>query len=422
MIPPPLLGPGDVDMTLPPETRRKIEALPGFVEQDDVMVHYTVTGKCPFQCRGCINAMTAAAPHPSGSRADGGRDPARDGAGIARLIRDSGKDRAVVVFYGGEPMLEPERMQAVADAVCRSTGASPKVKFMVITSGHYLGRAAVRCPEMMKKMWLTAVSVDGTVDQHNAMRQGTDLVCIRRELADFSRVRTGEVLIWSTLRPGMSLADCFASYLYFLDRVEAEHFFWHWDEAQGRIKGLETYRAAYRNDLRAILSEYVRRLAGGELISIVHVNELLLFLFTGRRRGSTACAVEKMANFDVAGDGRIHACADLPESMDIGVIGSDGSISFRRDAGRRLSALVTYKKRLGCMRCGIEPYCGGRCPVQVHLGGIERARQYCFLMRDHVQVVKDAAPQVVDAMAAGGLTMASLYRSARLAKYTDVTP
>jgi hypothetical protein len=60
--------------------------------------------------------------------------------------------------------------------------------------------------------------------------------------------------------------------------------------------------------------------------------------------------------------------------------------------------------------------------VQIHLGGIERARQYCFLMRDHVQTVKNVAPAVADKMAQNGLSLTSLYRSARLAKYTDVTP
>ena len=220
----------------------------------------------------------------------------------------------------------------------------------------------------------------------------------------------------------MSLTDCFSSFRYFLDRKQAEHFFWHWDEAEGIIEDLGGYRAAYRSDLEAILAVYLRRLRAGELLSIVHLNELLLYLFTQRRRGTTACAVEQMANFDIAGDGRIHACADLPETMDIGEIGTEGGVRFHEDAANRLSQVVAYRDSLGCRACGVEPYCGGRCPVQIHLGGIERARQYCYLMRDHVAAVKDVAPAVVDAMLATGHTMASLYGSARLAKYTDVTP
>jgi radical SAM protein with 4Fe4S-binding SPASM domain len=419
MIPPPR-GPGDVNMILPQKTRRKIETPAGYVEQDDVMIHYTITGNCPFRCRGCINALSARAPQDSDSGATE-RDLRRDGLGIARLIRDSGKKRAVIVFYGGEPMTRPERMQAISETVGRSAGGA-RVDFMVITSGHYLTRTAARFPELMKRMWLTAVSIDGGVDQHNTMRAGTDLVRIRDELSAFSRLRTGGVLIWSTLRPRMSLQDCFTSYRYLLDRKEADHFFWHWDEAEGTIEDLDAYRAAYRADLESILAEYLRRLEHGELLSIVHVNELLLYLFTGRRRGTTACAVEEMGNFDIVGDGKIHACADLPGTMDIGEIDPAGRVRLHPDAEGRLKRIVDYKNRLGCSDCGVEPYCGGRCPVQIHLGGIERARQYCFLMRDHVQTVKDAAGAVADKMAQNGLSLATLYRSARMAKYTDVTP
>ena len=421
-MPPPRPGPGDVDMALPAPTRRKLDQMAGYSERDDVMIHYTVTESCPFRCRGCINALTAEAKAPGdGKRTRLDRDPVRDAVGIGRLIRDSGKDRAVIVFYGGEPMLRAGRMQAILEALGRGD-ERVKIRYMTITSGHYLLQEAERFPDLMRRMWLTAVSVDGTADQHNRMRKGTDLARIQRELAGFARIRTGDVLIWSTLRPSMSLADCYASFRYFLDLGEAEHFFWHWDEAAGTIEDLDGYRAAYLQDLEKILAEYLQRLAAGQLLSIVHVNELLLYLFTGKRRGTTACAVEKMANFDIAGDGRIHACADLPETMDIGRIEPDGAVRLYADAGDRLSGLVSYRDVLGCRQCGVEPYCGGRCPVQIHLGGIDRARQYCFLMRDHVAAVKSAAPAVVDAMLAAGHTLASLYRSARLAKYTDVTP
>jgi radical SAM protein with 4Fe4S-binding SPASM domain len=129
-----------------------------------------------------------------------------------------------------------------------------------------------------------------------------------------------------------------------------------------------------------------------------------------------------MDNFDILGDGKIHACADLPATMDIGEMDAEGRIRFHADARSRLKQIVGYRESLGCGRCGVEPYCGGRCPVQIHLGGIDRARQYCYLMRDHVAAVKEIAPAVADAMQGGGHPLALLHRSARLAKYTDVTP
>ena len=188
------------------------------------------------------------------------------------------------------------------------------------------------------------------------------------------------------------------------------------------IPDLEWYIDTYCSDLDEIMNAYVKRLRRGDLLSILHVNELILYLLTRRRRGSTACGVERMANFDIIGDGKIHACADLPESMFIGSIRESGEIVFKPDAKLQLATLVEYKADLNCELCGVEPYCGGRCPMQIHTGDLERARQYCYLMRNHVRTIKKYMGEIVDAMLLHGITLADIYYSARYAKCTDVTP
>ena len=422
----PFLGPHDVDMNLDPSIYERISDLPGYVEASQIMIHYTVTQNCPFNCVGCINPLTAGmgeqgrsafVPHSSEEE-----NVERDIKGMAQLIRESGKDEAIIVFYGGEPMLRLDKMNQVYEQMGDMAGGSARIKYMVVTSGHYLEACAKRYPELSSKLWLTAISIDGTEEQHNAMRRGTSLETIRRQVASLDRVRGGEVLIWSTIRPGMSLLDCFESYMYFRKRAQAEHFFWHWDEAHGSISDLTGYVERYRVDLDKIMGIYVDRLGRADLLSIIHVNELILYLLTRKRRGSTACAVEKMANFDIIGDGKVHACADLPETMNIGSIEDTGEIMFMADAKERLGRLVAYKTDLGCEICGVEPYCGGRCPVQIHTGGIDRARQYCFMMREHVRTVKKYVGRIADLMYEKGITLTDIYRSARYTKYTDVTP
>jgi radical SAM protein with 4Fe4S-binding SPASM domain len=167
---------------------------------------------------------------------------------------------------------------------------------------------------------------------------------------------------------------------------------------------------------------YLEHMRRGDLLSLTHVNDLLLHLFKKKRRGTTACAVERMENFDIIGDGKVHACADLPEAMSIGRVLDSGEIVFETDAKARLQKIVSYKGDLGCSACGVEPYCGGRCPVQANTGGIDRARQYCFMMREYVKTVKQHAASIADLMAEKGITPGDLYRSAHLTKFADVTP
>jgi radical SAM protein with 4Fe4S-binding SPASM domain len=420
------LGPDDVDMVLDAAVYEKVGALPAYEEVDEVMIHYTVTQECPFNCRGCINALTAG--KGNSGRSDffpgkkEGRDLERDLLGIGRLIKDSGKKTAVIVYYGGEPMLRLDPMNHIFRALPGIVGESVALKHMVITSGHYLEKAIRSCPDLISGMWLTALSIDGNEDQHDAMRRGTSLQKIRRQVESLNQVRKGEVLIWATLRPEMSLWDCFDSFMAFRNRAEAEHFFWHCDEGDGMIPDLSGYLVNYCRDLEKIMEVYVDRMRRGNLLSLIHVNDLLLYLFTKKRRGTTACAVERMENFDVIGDGKVHACADLPETMSIGRILETGEIVFEEDARERVAAIVSYKTDLGCGTCGVEPYCGGRCPVQANTGGIGRARQYCFMMREYVKTVKQHAARIADLMVAEGITPGDLYRSAHLTKFADVTP
>ena len=179
---------------------------------------------------------------------------------------------------------------------------------------------------------------------------------------------------------------------------------------------------AYCRDLVEIMDAYLESLSRGTLLSIVHVNELILYLMTGKRRGTTACGVEIMDDFDIIGDGKVHGCADLPETMSIGRITDDGEVLFRPDARQQLERVTLYKTDLGCSKCGVEPYCGGRCPVQANTGGMERARQYCFMMREHVRIIKGYAGAITDAMLNHGIGLDQLQASARIAGFADVTP
>jgi uncharacterized protein len=422
-----LRGPGDVDLLLEPWIYERVPRLGPLAEEDDeTMIHYTVTEQCAFRCKGCINALTAGKGDldrttfvPAPRR---GENLERDIKGMAHLIRSSGKSRAVVVFYGGEPMLRLDRMDQVYRGLKVLVDGSMPVAFAVITSGHYLERLVKRFPELATEIALTAVSVDGTETQHDTMREGTSLREIRRQLSLFHKVRKGEVLIWSTMRPGMSLLDCYRSFEELRSRGDAEHFFWHWDEADRPIRDLHAYMEAYCRDLNLVMDGYLESLGRGALPSIVHVNELLLYMLTRKRRGTTACGVEHMGDFDIIGDGKVHGCADLPEAMSIGRITDEGEVIFSPDAPERLARATHYKTDLGCSECGVEPYCGGRCPVQANTGGLERARQYCFMMREHVRVVKGYVGRIVESMTDHGLGLKELQASARIAGYADVTP
>ncbi len=392
----------------------------GYFEKRPLFIHLTVTGRCYARCAGCVNAAVTLGVEGDRSQMVTFPEavPERDAGAVLRLA-DLTPDREVVLcFYGGEPLLAPDKISRVMDFLDSSTLA-PRLKYMLITNGELFIPTMSRYPGLLESLWLVAVSLDGRRVQHNRVRRGTDLDKIHENLAALKEVRQGEVLMWSTLREDQSLLDCFREFQVLRRQGWAEHFFWHWAEAPQPYLNLPGYLEAYEGDLRQVLSEYCFSLAQGDLLSIVHLNELILYLVTGKSRGSSACGVELATNYDLVG-GKVFPCADLPPELALGDIAPDGSLSLNE---RDLHHLVDYKERLGCHDCGVHPYCGGRCPVQAATAGFETLGQYCALMRLHVAVVQDYLPDITNSLKKNNISLETLYTtSAYLTQFTDVTP
>ena len=391
-----------------------------YVETFPLYIHLSVTGRCQARCQGCINiAFNAAANDSSRNKAlFKDTDPVRDARCIVNLIKENAQETATICLYGGEPLLAPDKMQTLIENITKS-GLPNKVRYMLYTNGELLENTCRSHAEMMRSIWLYSVSIDGTRLQHERIRRGTNLARIHAGLAAIKNIRQGQVLMWSTLREDQSLLDCFNEFTSLHDKGLVDQFFWHWVESGAPFGALSQYAAAYEKDLQHIMEIYVARLKAGILLPITHINELVLYLLAGKRRKSTACGVELARNYDIV-DGRIHSCADLPEQYSIGTIAADGTPNVKK---QDLSWLTNYKNDLGCKKCGVHAYCGGRCPVQAVTGSLERLLQYCQLMRLHVSTVNDHMDEIASALELHAITPQEIYdRSAYYVQFTDGTP
>ena len=407
------------DLSLPDAVRMSSAPChaPGHLAIDDVIIHLTVTGRCNARCDGCINTSLE-----SGCRERGQVvtefecDPARDAATIVSVALASGDRPVTVALYGGEPLLEVDRVLQLMRAL-DATPMAPRVRYMLYTNGQLLDKVVRSYPGLFRRVKLLSVSIDGDAEQHRRFRPGTDLPTIETGLTRLRETFGGEVLLWSTLREEQSLRSCFDQFLAYHDKALVGHFFWHWAESPDAYRDFAAYLRRYGEELEYVVQTYVEHLRRGRLLSIVHLSELVTYLMTGRVRGHSACAVELAENYDIVG-GRVTACADLPLS-----IGGLPENAVDQGSAPELGFLVTYRGSLGCDSCGVYPYCGGRCPVQVLAGSPERTTQICQLMRLHVGIVQERMDDITGALARAGITSDALYdASAYMARYTDVVP
>jgi uncharacterized protein len=406
---------GRADSVILPESSRLHE---DYEETPFRFVHLSVTGRCNARCAGCINAMTLEGVKGSGKETRLPETlPERDAKAVRLLLGSAGGKGAVLCLYGGEPLLAIGKVEELWRQLSLDQAFRPRL--MLYTNGQLLSEAVASSREVMSRIWLYSVSIDGREAQHNSIRLGTDLGKIRKGLARLKDVRQGPVLMWSTLREGTSLLNRFEEFLELKNEGFVEHFFWHWIETREVLRSLNEYALRYEEELRHVMDVYCEALASGEPLSLVHINELLLYLLAGRARKTTGCGVEVEGNYDIMG-GRIYTCADMPMAEAIGLIGEDGTPHL--DKGD-LSQFISYKDDLGCYECGVHAYCGGRCPVQGLLSGAERLIQYCQLMRLHVACVIDYLPRITGTMALRNIPLQRIYdESAFFAQFTDVTP
>ncbi len=384
-------------------------------ENNPPYIHLSITSRCNARCQGCINSLIES---PGKKATFEDTNPKRDAKAITEIIRRSRRRDAVICLYGGEPLLQPKKIAELMAELDHKSNRL-RLRYMLYTNGDLLGNVIRLSPEVIRRLWLVSVSIDGSYKQHAAVRRGSDLKRIEANLTALKKASKAYVLMWSTLRESQSLWDCFEEFMKLYKKGSVGYFFWHWVETPQPFADLSAYLHAYETDLRRIMDVYVAYLKKGRVLPITHINELLLYFFSGRKRGTTACAVEEPGNYDIVA-GRIYACADLPQRLAIGRIDKKGSVSLRDPD---LSGLTKYKDDLGCARCGVEFFCGGRCPVEAFTTGVERLLEYCQLMRLHVGVVKEYAPVIWGLLKKNRIGLQAIYDKIVLFnQFTDVTP
>ncbi|MEO0227606.1 MAG: radical SAM protein [candidate division WOR-3 bacterium] len=377
-----------------------------FQERKDVIINLFITSRCNANCRECVNQTITLNSGLDSKILESDVD--RDTALIKTILKKHKNLPTTVCFYGGEPLLLPQKIVQIIQRLS-DNGSDNRLRYMIYTNGENIANFFKNYPPVARKIWIYAVSIDGDEVQHNKFRLGTDFKRIKKNLQFIKERYRGNILMWSTLREEQSLLNCFKEFVRLYQKGLVNHFFWHWLETPEEFKDFPRYFESYTDEFGVIVDSYIKYLKKGELLPIAHLNELVLYLITKKERGHTACGAELPTNYDLIG-GKVLACVDLPFKQG-------------KDLKKNSKKLLRFKKELGCNQCEIHFYCGGRCPVQVFCGAQKRTKQYCDLLRAHVQIVQLRLEEIKNALKEKNLTLQEIYdRSAFIVRYTDVTP
>lgn len=238
-----------------------------------------------------------------------------------------------IAFYGGEPLLESERMKEIMDMISAK-------HYILQTNGLLLHEIEDR---YLKKFSTILVSLDGREEVHNFYRGNYEVV-----LRNVRRIRDykGEIIARMT---ASQETDIYEDVMSLLSLNTFTHVHWQIDAVWSREntwRNFEKWVEEYNKKIRRLVKFWVSEMLKKRIHGIVPFLGVATAIF--KRFKNFPCS-SGFESFAITTEGRILACPVCPE-FDWNHLGNikDG-INKRIDISDP------------CPNCRYFSFCGGRC-------------------------------------------------------------
>lgn len=310
--------------------------------------HLILTDECNLNCSYCRGKDFFSA----GSDPDTGGEecwlpeiPAYEPGDLAEFLRYD--EDPAVLFYGGEPTLEPDLIMDFMDG-------APFCGFSIYTNGTKIENLP---QEYIRKLDTIIISIDGdreTTDKYRGrdvyerVMKGLDYI----ENSGFS----GEIIGRMTVAED---TDIFASVLHLTENEEHPFTSVHWQmdanfwfDYESRPRFVEWLEDSYNPGIRRLAGIWIDKIAEtGKVPGWYPFCGPVYDILTGAHDGMFRCGAGHM-NYAVQTDGNIVPCPCMSGMTDYYC----GSIFKTKP-----SDLRKFSAGGDCMDCDVRDFCGGRC-------------------------------------------------------------
>ena len=303
--------------------------------------HIILTTECNLTCRYCYGKSV----RDSGSCSDEPftydfSAPSRSEVDVhslkAFLERD---ENPVLIFYGGEPLLEIEKMKEIIDAI--------DIPFRIQTNGTLLDRLS---RTYLNRIGKILISLDGGKERTDSNRgKGT----YNRIMKNVTRIKDGykgELIARMTI--AQDYPDIYEQVVSLLeDGFSSVH--WQLDAGFYRFDfDEEKFRAfvdGYNKGISALLDYWVQQMEKGRIIMLYPFVGIVSSLLA-REKTSLRCGAGHRG-YCITTNGKVVACPIASHVTDFaaGTLKADPSQLKQYDVAGR------------CLSCALEDVCGGRC-------------------------------------------------------------
>jgi uncharacterized protein len=362
------------------------------------MEYYVYTTKhCNLSCRYCDGVgLTRLAGH-DGS---GPKDIRALAYFVERDLQSRGMERGNVVFYGGEPLLNP---QFIEEFIGVSRAGS--LNYVLHTNGTLLNKIDM---DLLNKIPIIFVSIDGDAEQHDRNRGHGTYGKIMSNIRALHNRYKGETIARITLTPQSSLLKAVLGVA-----GDFDHVFWQLENSADPFESMDDYARVYADELSQLGELWIRYLHEGSVMRFVPFQAILRSLVLGEEYRTLRCGASGNSLAYIDTDGKCYVCDKLINQGEFCIGDIEKGIT-------REDKYIHTEIRAECNVCTRRFICGGRCLAQLRFYAQEKFEYYCKCTRALMSVVESMVPRMSDALA--DPTMRELILSDAVTKLTEQIP
>jgi len=296
----------------------------------------------------------------------------------------------VVAFYGGEPLLNPEFIVDVMEAL-------PRAKFVMQTNGLLINALE---PHYWGKFDTVLLSIDGVRELTDKYR-GKGVYDRVIEAAKWLRRHgyKGDLIARMTVTED---SDIYRDVTHLLSLGLFDHVHWQLDVVwSNRWRDFRKWSIqSYKPGISKLVSLWLRRAEKGEILGIAPFKAIAYSALSGTPLLSPPCGAGQ-DSVAILTDGRIIACP---------IAVYEGWANMGKLGHSSLRDLKRIGIRDPCLRCEYYRYCGGRClyAYKEKLWGEAGFREICDLTKHFLQEVLEATVKLRGLISEGTIRLEEL--------------
>ncbi|MDR2944970.1 MAG: TIGR04084 family radical SAM/SPASM domain-containing protein [Methanosarcinales archaeon] len=305
------------------------------------------------------------------------------------------KDKeAIIIFYGGEPLLELEKMKEMMDAL-------PAKAFLLHTNGTMLDRVPA---EYLKRLHTISISIDGGRALTDYYR-GDGVYDLISKNANLARQKgfIGEVIARMTVQEETdiyeSVMHLFENPDFCFDSVhwQLNALFWRNDYKKRRGSFSEWAENSYNPGIQKLADTWVSKMkTEGKILHMYPFVNIMNSLLRGENTHLRCGAA--WTEYNVQTDGKLSPCPVMSGMSDYYA----GDIFNGRPDQLRVIHVSGE-----CLKCDISNICGGRCLYAnaTMKWGVQGFLEVCRTVRFLVKTLKEKQPEIEKLIEAGKISL-----------------